>query len=510
MRKLLFRLFLASLSLFALLFVWAHIEVTKRKETYNILKNNLHEAIEKNNEAQALELFNNFTKEKFNTKKNLSSILLQAINQDHTELAQCIVQSINSDNDSQHDWEPHLRARYKNDIKNALLAAIRHGHIKIVKELLEKEADPNYKEYGDDSPLLTAATTGKLEIVKELIQKGAHIADTDSYNKTTPLIEAALYGHAEILNELLLSFPEIPLREKNIALLLAAANGHIKIVEALLKSYANIDYTNDNQETVLMKAAAHGHLDVVKKLLEEKRIVLHVNRKDFLSKTALFKAIENGHKDVVKELLKIPNIEINESYHFIAAKKGYLNILNQLLEIQNNESIISNCLNLAIIHAHLDIIKELLLNQKNINNLTRKKQLKVIIPGLLDAAQHGHKEIVKLLLETKADPNIQNDDTNTPLILAAKHGHTDIVKLLLDAGANPNIQSKHIIEDETWLDEYPRRRGPIYRDVQMDWTALHYADNSKNTKMINLLLSAGANPNIKDAHNRAALSETNK
>lgn len=494
-RTLLFRFFLGC----------ACIEVTNCREPYK----DLQEAIEKNNKAQALEIFNNFKKKKFKKKKHLSLLLLLAIYQDHVELALGIIQRINADNDDQQDWESYERYDYKNRIKDSLLAAIKNGHTEVVKELLQKEADPNYKEYRDQSPLLTAAIAGNLEIFKELIQKGADITETDSYNKSTPLIEAARYGRTEILHELL-SFPQITQYEKNRGLRIAAANGDVKAVEALLKAYDNIDHINDRKETILMQAATNGHLDVVKKLLETERTANYINSKDFIDQSALFKAVENGHTLVVKELLEIPNIEIDASYHNIAAQKGHLDILKQLLEVQNNKSIITLCLESAITHNHLAIVKELLLNPNNINKITERKQSKLAIRGLLDAAQKGRKEIVKELLHAGADPNIQDYDKNTPLILAARYGHTDVVKLLLEAEANPNIQSEHIIEDETWLDEYPRRRSPVYRNIQMDWTALHYADESKNTEMINLLLGAGANPNIKDAHNRAALSKTKK
>ena len=51
----------------------------------------------------------------------------------------------------------------------------------------------------------------------------------------------------------------------------------------------------------------------------------------------------------------------------------------------------------------------------------------------------GYSDIVKLLLENGADPNIIGNDGRTSLIFASKFGCTDVVKMLLKNGADPNI-----------------------------------------------------------------------
>jgi len=57
----------------------------------------------------------------------------------------------------------------------------------------------------------------------------------------------------------------------------------------------------------------------------------------------------------------------------------------------------------------------------------------------------GNKEftrylsVAKLLVETKCDVNIQNEDGNTPLHDAYLQGSKDIVNLLIDNGADVNI-----------------------------------------------------------------------
>ena len=60
--------------------------------------------------------------------------------------------------------------------------------------------------------------------------------------------------------------------------------------------------------------------------------------------------------------------------------------------------------------------------------------------GLMAASERGRPDIVKLLLDHKADPNAAGRDGGTALMLAAENNQPDIVKQLIDRGADPNRQ----------------------------------------------------------------------
>jgi ankyrin repeat protein len=74
------------------------------------------------------------------------------------------------------------------------------------------------------------------------------------------------------------------------------------------------------------------------------------------------------------------------------------------------------------------------------------------------AAQHGHAEVVRLLLEVGEDPNRFNPEGfhshATPLHHAALYGHIDVVRLLVERGARLDIQDT------------------VYRGTPLGW-ALH-------------------------------------
>ena len=47
------------------------------------------------------------------------------------------------------------------------------------------------------------------------------------------------------------------------------------------------------------------------------------------------------------------------------------------------------------------------------------------------AVSHGRADMVKMLLEAGASVNTQDEDGSTALMCASEHGHTEIVKMLL-------------------------------------------------------------------------------
>ena len=65
-------------------------------------------------------------------------------------------------------------------------------------------------------------------------------------------------------------------------------------------------------------------------------------------------------------------------------------------------------------------------------------------PPLMWAAEKGHPEVVKLLVDNGADVNARTKKIGTALTLALDNGHLEVAKLLIAKGADVN-PSMHLL-----------------------------------------------------------------
>jgi ankyrin repeat protein len=91
---------------------------------------------------------------------------------------------------------------------------------------------------------------------------------------------------------------------------------------------------------------------------------------------------------------------------------------------------------------------------------------------LIVAAAGGNAEMVRLLLQRGADPNLDSEQGSPVLFRAAQYGHSEVVSLLLEAGADPNATA--------------RGKTPLMAGAQ-------------NPEIVRKLLVAGADPDLSDS-----------
>jgi ankyrin repeat protein len=140
------------------------------------------------------------------------------------------------------------------------------------------------------------------------------------------------------------------------------------------------------------------------------------------------------------------------------------------------------------------------------------------------AALQGDMQIVKNLCEDKLkNINVNQKFTEKggfALFVAAQGGHFDVVNYLLNLPSIDinlkttfqDLSALHIAANKGYIDIVTAIISTPDKKVDIDiiqgssnLTPLHLAVKSKNLEMVNLLLKAGANPNIKDKARNTAL-----
>nr|XP_043895081.1 ankyrin repeat and SAM domain-containing protein 1A isoform X1 [Solea senegalensis] len=234
----------------------------------------------------------------------------------------------------------------------------------------------------------------------------------------------------------------------------------------------------------------------------------NVNCVDSTGYTPLHHAALNGHSEVVEALLR------NEALTNIADNKGCYPL--HLAAWKGDEHIVKLLIHQGPSHPRLNEQSSVdhkefkrcgpfdpYINAKNNDNET----------PLHCAAQYGHFQVVRLLLEELTDPTMRNNKFETPLDLAALYGRLEVVKLLLSA--HPNLLSCNT-KKHTPL-HLASRNGhlsvvQVLLDAGMDinyetekGSALHEAALFGKRDVVQKLLSAGIDVNIVDQKGLAAL-----
>jgi ankyrin repeat protein len=174
---------------------------------------------------------------------------------------------------------------------------------------------------------------------------------------------------------------------------------------------------------------------------------------------------------------------------------------------------------------NIDAVRSLLEHGADIN----AKESEGGQTALMWAAANKSPDILKVLLEHKADTQVQSKGGSTALIFAAQQGDLESTAALLDAGANPNLTGRRdaltalLLAAESFsaeVEDYDNKvpillaeRGANTNAVDAGgYTALHYASgcmpdtntsckvelsDQKRVEGVKALLAHGANPNAR-------------
>ena len=380
------------------------------------------------------------------------------------------------------------------------------GRIKMLKRIL-KYTKPNFQLSNGMTPLYAGCVEGQIKVVKLLIKANAD--PNIPCENMTPLCAACIFGNLKLVKILLNSKANPNYHDDELYPVLCGAiqSNCLEIVDILLKANANPDArVGNNKSTPLHIACLRRNLDITKSLLRAKA---NPNVQDISGDTPLATAITadkislplswHNHAaprninvyEIVDALLEAgadPNIPNNENSTPLhkAAETGMADIVTRLLKgkaylnIQTTEG--TTPLHEATHYGHLGAIKVLLHNHADPNITDYTNEMAPLHIACTDSNPDGSLEIVKVFLSnSKTDPNILNAKHLTPLHYAAFNVHLKILQCLIASNANPNIQDQE-------------------GDTPLHFLSRHNASNEDDilacSEMVNMLLEANADPNV--------------
>jgi ankyrin repeat protein len=351
------------------------------------------------------------------------------------------------------------------------LAAAR-GHKSMVELLLDNRAEVNATS-GSGTPLHLAALNGFRAVAEVLL---AHQADVNAktINGQTPLCYAAASGHKAVCELLLDKGGDVSTATStgSRALDLAAEVGQKPVVELLLARGASVNAKRSDGSTPLSLAVGKKNIPITETLLASKA---DPNIANAVGVTPLYIAAKDKSAELVSLLLAHgadPNLADRHQMtplHW-ASLHGEAGMVEALLKSkaspeakiawavgeaptyrtprQNYETTVPNGatpLWFAISYRFRPVVELLLSHGAPINDpitvasggSTHSSRPLEIAIGNYD------KEMVKLLLERKADPNVLSLPNKwTPLMTASANRSREIVEFLLAHGAEVNVLSE--------------------------------------------------------------------
>ena len=334
--------------------------------------------------------------------------------------------------------------------------AVINGDVNAVEKFLNDiDVDTPIQYDGTlSSPLLIASQLGHSSLVKLLIEHDADINFRNSVGDT-PLVMAAFKGKERAASLLLKAGAKVDMADHSsqaTPLMIASYQNYYGIVYELLNYGANINAVDDDGWSSLMSAASVGNDDIVHLLIDSGADVNLVNNE---GKTALDLADDEVTRKTILDA---------------GGKSGKENTSNS----SNNKT---SDIFAAVSSGDLLLVKELLDSGVDIDVQDSKDYTPLLL-----ALRDYHPKIAEYLIRNGANLELQNDNDSTPLAIASFRGYLDIVELLIDSGANVNAVGKND-----------------------NWTALMSAASGDNLEIAKLLVESGADASIVNNDGKTAL-----
>ena len=286
-------------------------------------------------------------------------------------------------------------------------------------------------------PLYYAASTGLPELVRSTLHQTIDI-DADVRPHGTALRVASRRGYEKIVRILLNAGAKVnannPKCYLGSALCAASYSGHEEVVRILLDAGAN-----SNEDNTVEEAARGGSVAIV-------QLLLHAGANFNTRSSALHGAIK--HLGILKMLLDA-GVDVDARGRFdstplqVAVYYGLDATVRELIAAGADVNACTGQWGSALMTAYTEGHSTIMQMLLHAGALLQESEDPGTDSILYKAAQCGHENALKMLLDAGADVNAQGDRYGHALQAASAYNHEATVRLLLQSGADVNAQGKY-------------------------------------------------------------------
>ena len=359
-----------------------------------------------------------------------------------------------------------------------LSLAVMHGRLEVVRTLLAYGVDVNVSRRAG-SPLMKAARGGHLEVVRVLLDEGKADITITNASGYDAIYMAVCDNHPDIITMLVEHGWQhgIDLLQQTdgrdyTLLTIAALNRSVEAIERLLFLGADINATDDNNQTPLW--CARDHAGATEMLLRHGAdpettqtvndeiipvLIAAIESQDYCVAEVL---VEHGANTNCKTILNPndPSVGTNHphvpegGYYektrtplWLAAKVLHIPFVRKLIQYGADPNTRGGAnattpLYWAIEDGHITLATILLDNGADPNAPIGRGRGRHRLSPLRFAMQQNQRIIAQILVDHGADPNQKGPGCGPLLVRATVAEDVGLTKTMLEKGADPNVKTK--------------------------------------------------------------------